>query len=71
MVAQHRGISKICQGQEVRKWGRGSPVTSLLCVTEKKHTWITEVRSDYFHLESQAENVELSLVVQIGAFINF
>ena len=51
--------------------GRGSPVTSLLCVTEKKHTWITEVRSDYFHLESQAENVELSLVVQIGAFINF
>ena len=74
VVAQCRGISKICQGQEVRKWGQGSPVNLRLkdlCVTENKHTWISEVRSGYFCLESQAENVELSLVVQIGAFRNF
>lgn len=70
-----QGISKICQGQEVRKWGQGSPVTPLrlkdLCVTENKHTWISKVRSGYFYLESQGENVELRLVVQIGAFRNF
>ena len=46
-------------GEEV---GQGSPITSLrlknLCVTEKKHTWLTEVRPDYFYLENQAENVE-------------
>lgn len=67
VVAQCRGISKICHEQEVRKWGQVSTVTfprlEDLCVTWKKHIWVAKVRSDYFCLQSQVENLELSLVV--------
>ena len=68
VVAQCRGISKVCQEQEIRKGGgQVSTVTfprlEDLRATWKKHSWVAKVRSDYFCLQNQAENVELSLVV--------
>lgn len=60
-----QGFSKTCQRQEIRKWGRSImaifPRLEDLWGDQQKYVWIAKVKSDYFCLESQVQNVEFSL----------